>query len=206
MTSGRQAARIAIAMAMAFSAGRWPAAQSPAPCHHGRHQRERRRRRDRPSDRERDRHADQADGRTAFVPDPAVDATRRDGSSSKTCRPAKATRSGATRHGYLPADYGRSALGGAPAADLVAGATVDRRRPDHDVARRARSPARCSTSTGNRLSGIYVRALASVIVAGAPHYAAASPTTTDDRGMYRISGLREGRYLVSVPVVQQRGP
>ena len=31
MTPGRQAARMAIAIAMAFSAGRWPAAQSPAP-------------------------------------------------------------------------------------------------------------------------------------------------------------------------------
>ena len=30
MTSGRQAARMAIAMAIAFSAGHWPAAQSPA--------------------------------------------------------------------------------------------------------------------------------------------------------------------------------
>ena len=112
---------------------------------------------------------------------------------------------GATRHGYLPADYGRSALGGAPQRislrerQWIGNARITMWRP-------GAISGTVLDEHGEPIVGIYVRALASVMVAGAPHYAAASPTTTDDRGMYRISGLREGRYIVSVPVVQHAVP
>ena len=111
----------------------------------------------------------------------------------------------ATRAGYLPADYARSELGGGPQRitlrerQWIGNARITMWRPG------AISGA-VLDEHGEPIVGIYVRALALVTIAGAPHYAAISPTTTDDRGMYRISGLRAGRYVVSVPVVQSSVP
>jgi hypothetical protein len=50
--------------------------------------------------------------------------------------------------------------------------------------------------------GIPVRALTKVRVAGRTRLAAGPSTMTDDRGMYRFSGLAAGEYLVHVPSVQ----
>jgi hypothetical protein len=55
---------------------------------------------------------------------------------------------------------------------------------------------------GEPIVGAHVRVLAEVNVAGRPHFAAATVTTSDDRGMYRIAGLPPGRYVVNVPSVQ----
>ena len=191
-------------MAMAFSAGRWPAAQSPAPATTAAIS------------------GSVVDGATGRpIENAIVTLTRRTGGPLsfptrlltdaqgrfvfKDVPPGEGYSIGATRHGYLPADYGRSELGGAPQR-----ISLRERQWISDARITMWRPGAISGTVldehGEPIVGIYVRALASVIVAGAPHYAAASPTTTDDRGMYRISGLREGRYLVSVPVVQQLGP
>ena len=193
---------MAIAMAMAFSAGRWPAAQSPAPATTAAIS------------------GNVVDGATGRpIENAIVTLTRRTGGPLsfptrlltdaqgrfvfKDVPPGEGYSVGATRHGYLPADYGRSELGGAPQRislrerQWISNARITMWRP-------GAISGTVLDEHGEPIVGVYVRALASVIVAGAPHYAAASPTTTDDRGMYRISGLREGRYIVSVPVVQPR--
>jgi hypothetical protein len=54
--------------------------------------------------------------------------------------------------------------------------------------------------------GVPVRALMKVRVAGTARYAAGPSTVTDDRGMYRLSGLSTGEYIVHVPSVQVTMP
>jgi len=56
--------------------------------------------------------------------------------------------------------------------------------------------------SGAPVVGVFVRALASIRVAGATHLAVTGSAQTDDRGMYELGGLTPGRYLVSVPSVQ----
>lgn len=52
---------------------------------------------------------------------------------------------------------------------------------------------------GDPVIGVYVRALARIIVAGREALAAGPIATTDDRGWYRIGDLGPGRYVVMVP-------
>jgi 5-hydroxyisourate hydrolase-like protein (transthyretin family) len=59
---------------------------------------------------------------------------------------------------------------------------------------------------GEPVVDAYVRALAQVTVAGAPHLAVGPSTKTDDRGMYRLAGLAAGRYVVEVPMVETAVP
>lgn len=112
---------------------------------------------------------------------------------------------GATRYGYLPADYARSELGGAPRRislaenQWIGNARITMWRP-------GAISGLVVDEHGDPVVGVFVRALAAIRVAGASHFAAAAPTTTDDRGMYRITGLRAGKYVVSVPVVQSSVP
>ena len=54
--------------------------------------------------------------------------------------------------------------------------------------------------------GVPVRVLMKVRVAGRARYAAGVSTVTDDRGMYRLSGLSPGDYLIHVPGVQVTMP
>ena len=55
---------------------------------------------------------------------------------------------------------------------------------------------------GDPLVGVPVRALLTVRVAGRERWASGPATVTDDRGMYRIAGLRPGAYVIQVPSVQ----
>lgn len=55
---------------------------------------------------------------------------------------------------------------------------------------------------GDPLVGVPVRALLTVRVAGRDRWASGPVAVTDDRGMYRLSGLRAGAYIVQVPSVQ----
>lgn len=55
---------------------------------------------------------------------------------------------------------------------------------------------------GDPLVGIAVRALTTVQIAGRTRRASGPVASTDDRGMYRLSGLLPGDYLVHVPSVQ----
>ena len=59
---------------------------------------------------------------------------------------------------------------------------------------------------GEPVVGIFVRTLTEVPVAGRPQLAAGDFARTDDRGEYRIGGLRAGRYFVTVPSVQHALP
>lgn len=58
---------------------------------------------------------------------------------------------------------------------------------------------------GEPVVGVPVRVLAQILVGGRPQIAAGLSTITDDRGAYRIAGLRAGRYFVQVPSVQKLG-
>jgi hypothetical protein len=55
---------------------------------------------------------------------------------------------------------------------------------------------------GEPLVGVAVRAFSTAMVAGHTYYVASDPTTTDDRGEYRLGGLLPGKYAVSVLSVQ----
>ncbi len=55
---------------------------------------------------------------------------------------------------------------------------------------------------GDPLVGIPVRALQVVWVAGRKRWASGPVAMTDDRGMYRLAGLRPGAYVIQVPSVQ----
>lgn len=59
---------------------------------------------------------------------------------------------------------------------------------------------------GEPVVGVPVRVLAQILVGGRPQIAAGLTAMTDDRGAYRIAGLRAGRYFVQVPSVQSSVP
>jgi hypothetical protein len=59
---------------------------------------------------------------------------------------------------------------------------------------------------GEPVVGVPVRVLARILVGGRPQLAAGPGTVTDDRGAYRIAGLKPGRYLVQAPSVQSAVP
>jgi len=59
---------------------------------------------------------------------------------------------------------------------------------------------------GEPVVGVFVRALAKLRMGGREELAAGPMTVTDDRGLYRISGLMPGRYVIQVPSVQMSVP
>jgi hypothetical protein len=59
---------------------------------------------------------------------------------------------------------------------------------------------------GEPLVGAFVRTYLQILVAGRPQLAVSQTTKTDDRGMYRLSGLAAGRYIVSVPSISNAIP
>ena len=59
---------------------------------------------------------------------------------------------------------------------------------------------------GEPVVGVPVRLLAKILVGGRPQTAAGPFATTDDRGVYRIAGLKPGTYFVQVPSVQSSLP
>jgi len=59
---------------------------------------------------------------------------------------------------------------------------------------------------GEPVVGAFVRVIAEVLVAGKPRLANATAVKTDDRGVYRVSGLIAGKYVVMVPSVQATIP
>ena len=65
---------------------------------------------------------------------------------------------------------------------------------------------RVTDEAGEAIVGIPVRALSQVWVAGRQQFVAGPITTTDDRGVYRISKLQPGGYIVTVPSVQASVP
>jgi hypothetical protein len=111
----------------------------------------------------------------------------------------------ATGSGYVDGGYGRT-------PDRPAGAGI--RLADGEWFRDAQitlwRPAAISgrvlDERGEPVVGVPVRVLAQILVGGRPQLAAGPGTLTDDRGAYRIAGLRPGRYLVQVPSVQSTVP
>jgi hypothetical protein len=59
---------------------------------------------------------------------------------------------------------------------------------------------------GEPVVGVVVRVLLRVPVAGVTQLASGPMGRTDDRGLYRIPGLRRGAYIVTVPSVQSAAP
>jgi hypothetical protein len=59
---------------------------------------------------------------------------------------------------------------------------------------------------GEPLVDVAVRVLTRVPLAGVTHWAGGPASRTDDRGFYRIPGLKRGEYIVSVPSVLSSVP
>ena len=60
--------------------------------------------------------------------------------------------------------------------------------------------------SGDPLVAVMVRAYTEVHIGGVRQLASGVSTTTDDRGMYRLTNLPPGRYIVAVPSVQHAAP
>lgn len=59
---------------------------------------------------------------------------------------------------------------------------------------------------GEPVVGVFVRALVRIRLGGREDLAVGPMTVTDDRGLYRLSGLTSGRYVIQVPSVQVSVP
>jgi hypothetical protein len=111
----------------------------------------------------------------------------------------------ATGSGYVDGGYGRT-------PDRTAGAGI--RLADGEwfsdahirLWRPAALSGRVLDERGEPVVGVPVRVLARILVGGRPQLAAGPGTLTDDRGAYRIAGLRPGRYLVQAPSVHSTVP
>jgi hypothetical protein len=108
-------------------------------------------------------------------------------------------------HPAAPAPRGRDATpSGQPVVTLGAGATVD--APDLLLVRGGALTGRVVDALGDPVIGAQVLPLGRVGDPGQPWRMAASPAQTDDRGTYRVYGLRAGRYTVQVvPRALRRG-
>jgi hypothetical protein len=119
--------------------------------------------------------------------------------------PSEAYFINATKPGYFDGHVG-------PTTSMQLGARIvvaDRQWVDDVHIVMSRSAALSGAVTdeyGDPVVGAYVRAMAEVLIAGQPQLVASSVATTDDRGVYRISGLPAGKYLVHVPIVQESVP
>ncbi|HEX7779021.1 MAG TPA: carboxypeptidase-like regulatory domain-containing protein, partial [Vicinamibacterales bacterium] len=112
----------------------------------------------------------------------------------------------ASKFGYFDGVYGRDAASNAGGGILsltdgqwVADARIVLWRP-------AAVGGTVTDELGEPVVGVYVRVLAERWVAGQTRLVAGPSTLTDDRGRYRIPGLRPGRFLVSLPSVQWAVP
>ncbi len=112
----------------------------------------------------------------------------------------------ASRFGYFDGAYGRAAESNAPGALLTL--TDGQWVSDARIAlwRPASVGGTVTDESGEPIVNVHVRAIAQRRVAGQSHLVAAAATMTDDRGRYRIGGLRPGRFYVSVPTIQWSVP
>lgn len=106
-----------------------------------------------------------------------------------------------TRSGWMPGGYGRERPDG-PTRPLDVSDGARRGGLRIPMWRYATISGRVTDETGDPLVGFEVRAVARTWVAGRPRHVfveRAGRTHTDDRGMYRMSDLAPGDYLVVVP-------
>jgi hypothetical protein len=112
---------------------------------------------------------------------------------------------GATRLGYLDGGYGRL-------PDVTNTTPIALRdgdwfpRADVRLWKTASISGTVLDDQNDPVVGVPVRVLMKVQMAGRVRYAAGPTTSTDDRGMYRLSGLSSGDYIVHVPGVQVTMP
>ncbi len=102
----------------------------------------------------------------------------------------------ATKPGFAEGAYGRNRAGG-PSIPL---SLNEGERVGDAVVRLWRHAAISGTivdESGERLVGVSVRAFRRTVIGGRRRFASSNSGTSDDRGMYRISGLLPGDYLVA---------
>ena len=111
----------------------------------------------------------------------------------------------AARPGYFPSQYDRGEL--APEKNRFALAANQWVKDARVVLWRAGAiSGRVLDERSEPLSGAYVRVLRRVPVGDQSVLAAGPVARTDDRGVYRVSNLAKGEYLVAVPSVQMSKP
>jgi len=106
--------------------------------------------------------------------------------------------------GYFDSQYGGPSLRESKAIALADGQWVDGLRLE--MIRHGTVSGRVIDEGGEPVVGAYVRLLARILIAGRPQLAVGRSARTDDRGMYRITGLDAGTYYVVVPSVQNAVP
>lgn len=104
----------------------------------------------------------------------------------------------ATRPGYVNGQYGQPVMFGPSGRVTLAegqwfpSANITLWKP-------GAISGRVVDETNEPVVGAYVRALARVMIGGAPQLITGITTKTDDRGDYRLSGMAPGQYVVVVP-------
>jgi hypothetical protein len=111
----------------------------------------------------------------------------------------------AAKLGYLDGGY-RRLPGVTAAVPIVVGNGEWFARADVQLWKTASISGAVFDDQNDPVVGVPVRVLMKVRVAGRARYAAGASTVTDDRGMYRLSGLPTGEYIIHVPSVQVTTP
>jgi len=119
--------------------------------------------------------------------------------------PAGTYRLTATKPGWIPGAYGRHRPGG---STLTATILDGGRRGDLAIPlwRYATISGRVVDEAGEPLVGREVRGVMRTFVAGRPKFDFVGRTNTDDRGLYRLSSLLPGDYLVIAPATVTSEP
>lgn len=112
----------------------------------------------------------------------------------------------ASKFGYFDGTYGREVASNAPTGmlSLTDGQWVNNARIV--LWRPAAVGGLVTDEHGDPVVNVYVRVLAQRRIAGQTHLIASASGMTDDRGRYRISGLRPGSFYVTVPSIQWSVP
>jgi protocatechuate 3,4-dioxygenase beta subunit len=114
-----------------------------------------------------------------------------------------------TAPGYLAGGVGQTRAGGIMQAVEL---TSDDEKKGDVVAKLWKSATISGTITdeiGEPVAGLSIRLLRRTMVGGLPRFTSAPTTSssaTDDRGMYRISGLQPGEYLAAIWTTQTTLP
>jgi hypothetical protein len=114
--------------------------------------------------------------------------------------PGPALSISASKPGYLTGNIGETAAGTRTSFALAPGQWMN--TANITLLRLSSIAGVVSDERGNPVPGVYVRVLSEVFAAGLPHLATGAIAVTDDRGAYRIGGLKPGRFFIHIPSVQ----